>query len=581
MRPVNDILREHAIDSDYVRGIFETIVPRGNDIVILNVDATYGYCPKFESPLAQKRTHCGFKKNHNVKTNVVTDHKGKIIAYSPMIGSATPDLGDANMQTYMLQLMLDGKIKGDLDALFRPTDPTLSVFSYHDFGYVSTTNATNRGTNLTMHDYMYDPNRVGYNENSRFFAPTKVGGPILGADLRPAENPTPAVLRYIGEGPNRKPVYRTKKTTSEAACDRSITKFRKGVEQFFGVTRQYGILNERIGHTSQYDPSSLVPESPDVSKMELLWNAVFCNINRNHRFFEETWQLPTGMTWFTMGQNFFMRIFLQNEFDTYTYFDGAAREINWDVKFKPMPHGRGRSLGGWRPLQFDEPEAQFPRIAMEDMTMLTHGPYQLDNAHKYATATREQEVLPMVRNEIIPWLDFHALSSTLPQSKKVFIYDQIDRPNNWSDVDYGVWFARRLLLIELPSLHKADQHLVILSYVPDDPVWNDRVPQDLPNRLGFIQEGLKNLVGYACLRDSCPIGLRLLGCCSHVATAVMLLGVFSHNPDAFSSTHKQINYLDFRLPESLNVAMFHPPEHENNVELNEQEPLQEDPIVHE
>ena len=61
----------------------------------------------------------------------------------------------------------------------------------------------------------------------------------------------------------------------------------------------------------------------------------------------------------------------------------------------------------------------------------------------------------------------------------------------------------------------------------------------------------------------------------------MLLGVFSHDPDAFCSKHKLINYLDFRLPESLNVAMFHPPEHENNVELNEQEPPQEDPIVHE
>ena len=582
MRPVNDILREHATDSDYVRGIFGTIVPNGNDIVLLNVDATYGYSPKFESPRAQNRTYCAFKKNHNLKTNVVTDHMGKVIAYSPMMGSMTPDLGDGNMETFMLQLELDGKVKDTLNAMLRPTDPTLSVFSFHDFGYVNTTNANDRGTNLTMHDYMYDQDRDGYNENSRFFAPTKVGGPILGADLRPAQNPTPAVLRYVGEGRNRKPVYRTKKTTSEAACDRTVTKFRKGVEQFFGVTRQYGILNERIGHTSQYDQSSLLEEEcPDIPKMELLWNAVFCNINRNHRFFEEKWQLPTGMTWFTMGQNFFMRIFLQNEFDTYTFFDGAAREIDWDVKFKPMPHGRGRNLGGWQPLQLGAPEIQFPRIAQADLTMLTHGSYQIDNAHKYATAAREQEVLPMVRNVTIPWLDFHALSSTLPQDKKVFIYDQINRPNNWSDADYGVWFARRLLLIELPSLHKADQHLVVLSYVPDDPVWNERVPQDLPNRLGFIQEGLKNLVGYACLRDTCPIGLRLLGCCSHVATAVMLLGVFSHDPDAFCSKHKLINYLDFRLPESLNVAMFHPPEHENNVELNEQEPPQEDPIVHE
>ena len=323
------------------------------------------------------------------------------------------------------------------------------------------------------------------------------------------------------------------------------------MEQCFASCRQYEMCNARIGHTSWFDPSSSIPDCPDVTKEELIWNAVFCNHNRNHRFFEEKWPLPTGMTWTTMGQNFYQRIFLQNEFDTYTYYDGVARAINWGVRFKPMPHAG--NLGGWQQLPYDDPAVLFGRVAIEDITMLSHGPYQPDNANKYATAMREQEVLSEIRDdEQVTWEHFHTLASALPGDKKVFIYDQLERPDNWSDEDYGIWFARRLLLIEIPSLHKADKHLVVLAYVPDDPAWNDGVPHDFPNRLGFTQEGLRNLVGYACLRDECPIGLRLLGCCSHVATAVMLLGVFQHDPETFSTKHKHLNYLEFACVECKN-----------------------------
>ena len=54
--------------------------------------------------------------------------------------------------------------------------------------------------------------------------------------------------------------------------------------------------------------------------------------------------------------------------------------------------------------------------------------------------------------------------------------------------------------------------------------------------------------------NSCPIGERLVGCCSHCATALCLSTVVPGDPTVFKTKHRVTNLLDRKNPIEMDVA---------------------------
>ena len=136
-----------------------------------------------------------------------------------------------------------------------------------------------------------------------------------------------------------------------------------------------------------------------------------------------------------------------------------------------------------------------------------------------------------------------------------YMWDEIHPPAgppNWDQNLYWPWEDVRLLLTFVPSR---------MRNVPDRPVVLMFRPMHLPppnvNPLGFRPLNLQRLMGYCCgsaAPNSCPVGERLVGTCSHIATALSLTAVIPHNPAAFTSTHRGVRLLDRKNHEQMDTT---------------------------
>ena len=154
----------------------------------------------------------------------------------------------------------------------------------------------------------------------------------------------------------------------------------------------------------------------------------------------------------------------------------------------------------------------------------------------------------------INWSDFDTLMSGLPMHKQVFIYDQMVVPNNWDEEKFGRFIPQRLINLRVPSRHKNNvHHVVVIAYVPET---FPMAEEDIPNPFGFRLPGFRRIVGYACVGKDCHIGFRTLGCCSHVAAAMIYLGEYSRHPEQFKTLYRPVHRLDIRHPKSLNRELF-------------------------
>ena len=201
---------------------------------------------------------------------------------------------------------------------------------------------------------------------------------------------------------------------------------------------------------------------------------------------------------------------------------------------------------------------RFPRLNIRDMTIVTLGSYQIKNHNSYITDMTNHEVLEFLSGlpEEQVQINFNVydlLMSGLPTSKKVFIFDQDEQPDNWPE-NYGPWMRQRIVTCRVPSAHsKSAEHHVVIAYIPPEFVENE---EEIENPLGFNVPGYRRIVGYACFSDRCKIGMRNVGCCSHVAAVIIFLGVYAFDPDLFKDTHRPVHKLDIRHPASLNRELF-------------------------
>ena len=259
--------------------------------------------------------------------------------------------------------------------------------------------------------------------------------------------------------------------------------------------------------------------------------------------------MPNGMTRATMGANFRERRCLRNEFDYIAEnvrFDGMNLE-------SPRQHPNEARPNGWTPVDFSDVNThQFPYVDPQNLSMICHGNWQIKMGSRYITSLSEKYVQEHL-NDMLDWEDKDVLCSELPMDKIVFFRDILNEPANWDPLAFGVWFPRRLLFLTVPSLHSSQKkYRVIISYIPA----NQACPLNFQNRLGFVQDDTKKILGYACLSGDCKPGFRLMGCDSHVMSAIMLIGVFAHRQDLYHSTHRNVHLFDISNSDEQNINLF-------------------------
>ena len=190
----------------------------------------------------------------------------------------------------------------------------------------------------------------------------------------------------------------------------------------------------------------------------------------------------------------------------------------------------------------------------------------MKNGDKYLTNITELKVIENnERNQNITWQQYDILCTSLPNDFKVAFTDVIEQPRNWNDQLFGQWYPRRLLFGRVPNRISGTttDHKVIISFLPNSPEWDQ---PNHPNRLGFVQNGLKQIIGYACISAGCNAGYRLAGCCSHVATILLAVGVYAFHPDLFKSKYKKLHFIDVKHNKNLNTALFRNIDEENDEE---------------
>ena len=158
----------------------------------------------------------------------------------------------------------------------------------------------------------------------------------------------------------------------------------------------------------------------------------------------------------------------------------------------------------------------------------------------------------------MPWVDSATHDQRLAglPNPIAFIWDEVHPPQGppgWDPVQYWAWEDVRLLLTFIPARMKsAPDRAVVLMYKPFH-----LCPPPMANPLGLRPRHLQYLLSYCCggaQPTSCPVGERLVGCCSHCTTAIYLATVHPAFPALLSTSHRGVRLLDRKNPQQLDQA---------------------------
>ena len=168
--------------------------------------------------------------------------------------------------------------------------------------------------------------------------------------------------------------------------------------------------------------------------------------------------------------------------------------------------------------------------------------------HKNKPLFRRKEVAQM------QWVDSatHDQRLTALPNPIAYIWDENHPPQGppgWDPVQYWPWEDIRLLLTFIPSRMKSGpDRAVVLMYKPFP------LSPPMANPLGFRPRNMQYLMSYCCggaQPTSCPVGERLVGCCSHCTTVLCLSMVLPANPGVITTTHKGVRLLDRKNPQQM------------------------------
>ena len=553
-----DVMREHQVRSQLMLGMF-SLVPSFQKLVDMilflgGLDHTYVEVPKLNSPNNQKRSFFKAKNAHCIKFGALVNHVGKLVFYTPASASNVPSNADGNLLMLQRHYEETGQVKRVLGEYLFPPPPIISIVTV-DKGYPRN-KGRDRGTNLTL-DQDYANNRVA-SPHSRILYPLRPGDKLLNRELRyEVLNPVPAGTRR-------------KLTCAEANCSRFCTLIRWIVETFFGAVSQFRITHGILPYQFLHPIGTKLEECSNCTKAEIIYNNIFCMVNRNHPGFNRNplnMELPDDITEFEFGQSFYNCLFLANEFCP---FENVIFSENLNTS--PNLTRAFNTPDGWAPVNINNADIDIFQMTKSQFIKVTKGLYHIKCANIGITNMVETEQEQFIKDhpeyQNIDWQEFHRRCSGLTREKFIFIKDEYNQPGNWNEDKFRPWFPRRLIWASVPSRHSGinktvTNHKVVISIIPLS--WN--LPDNFVNQFGFEDEPLKRLVKFGCVGKDCPIGGRVLGCCAHVSTVLAYLCIFAFNPDLFETTHQPINIFATDNPQSLNHQLLLPTQ--NNQQQNQ------------
>ena len=123
-------------------------------------------------------------------------------------------------------------------------------------------------------------------------------------------------------------------------------------------------------------------------------------------------------------------------------------------------------------------------------------------------------------------------------------------PAGWNIALFWPWEDVRMLLTLIPARLKQDKtRSVVLMFRPV------HMPPPITNNMGFRTPNMARIKCWMCgpsVADSCPLGERLDGCCSHCSAAVYLCGTLANNPLLFNTRHRNCHILDRANQQQMN-----------------------------
>ena len=139
--------------------------------------------------------------------------------------------------------------------------------------------------------------------------------------------------------------------------------------------------------------------------------------------------------------------------------------------------------------------------------------------------------------------DYHNMSQEVPQDYDACYFTQNVQPPNWDPNKFGAFQPCTVLQIrDLPSrMHSQRTGTVVLRYCI----------QGGQSKFNFLFPQLNNILDWYCGPSNdryCPCGAREVGCCGHVATALVMGCTLAHNPATFKSTHRPFSIMDIHNP---------------------------------
>ena len=510
--------------------IYRALCRMGEQLLIGVMDSSKYRTSRSNDITARKATYCGYTAENDYTQMTCVDLDGNLMWASGLLNSRTPQHGDGNIAVDQILREQQQNLQNGLWSLLSVTEGFILVL-LADTGFARY--HLNPNGNITLQNLIDNRNnQVGH--RIHLFTPTRPGDNIFNRNL---DN--------IGPDPNQTGFNR-RLTALEANSSRvTVTSSRSVVEQAYASHAQFRNIrkHEAIEYQMLEPLDDLCPYFACQTKWWMISMFAWNMINRYCRPFSQTFDLPPGYTYASIGTRMRNRIEMRNPYDS---LEGINFPIDlWHPRGVPY---RG-NLGGWTRVGgaglLSPAFTGLPHVPEDVLVEVTLGSFQTDQGFAIASSNRTEEVL--LEDTYNDMIDFHQQASDPLQDTICYFFDIHVRPQGWNDQLHGTFVPHRIL--KIPRIHSShsstNQYDVIIGFVPlSDPSFQARSP----NRFNFVDHNLANsLIGWCCGPSNdqkCPVGARQAGCCSHVSFSLLMGLCTAHDPNIWKNKHQFINAID-------------------------------------
>jgi hypothetical protein len=503
----------------------------GTQLLVVAIDSRAVKIPQSQDPHLQKRSISTKIHDNSVQKMSVTTVEGLPLITFPLMCSISPAGTDESNCEHLITIHENG-VAGGLRTLMEAplTEPVTLVLledqGFRKFGF-------DHQIRRSFTDYQ-DNLQVISNGGFRYFTP------CFASDLYRDNNFNP-VARYQNlPGGTR---HRCLTANTSSAC---CTKTRWVVEAQFGKESQLKLLGCSSEVPQQYLSSCGIPNFESQSALAV-WLAIGDSLLFHHGT-PLTHKYPTVDTYLDHGNDIRARMTQENPLS-------EASGIAWsrqNIFRKPrLQEQTNQGQAVQRVFLLNPQQTGMTAVTQPELSSVTLGSFQQRMVRQYGTKLRKKEV------ENLVWVnsDTHDQRLSAMPNPVGWIWDEIHPPNGppgWDPILYWPWENGRMLLTFLPArMRSVPDRAVVLFYKP-----NNQPPMAV-SPLGLRPPSLQRLICWCCgpsKNNSCPVGERLVGCCSHVATAISFTAVVPADPTALITTHRGVRLLDRSNPLQMDIA---------------------------